>query len=180
LGRRRFGFGWRRIDSIAGQVGLPNAYPHPSTIHAGQLPYQAKSAKSLEDVRDHMSEDLMMSVSASHRPRDIDVNRSDRTVTITWADWHTSTYSLAWLRANCPCATCREERWQAQNPGEELSLSSKPPPVAEVESASLVGGYAIQFTWADGHAAGIYGFAALRRSCPCTECSPDGPPAELE
>ncbi|MFN2201537.1 MAG: DUF971 domain-containing protein, partial [Caldilineaceae bacterium] len=127
-----------------------------------------------------MSDGLPMSASVRHRPRDIDVNRSEGTVTITWADWHRSTYSLAWLRANCPCATCREERRQAEHPGDELILSSKSPPTAEVTSASLVGGYAIQFVWADGHDAGIYGFAALRRSCPCAECSPDGPPADLE
>jgi DUF971 family protein len=121
----------------------------------------------------------MVTSFATHRPRDIDVNRAEGTVTITWLDYHTSVFDLEWLRANCPCATCREERWQAQQESDELTLSPKPPPTAELESAQLVGGYAIQFTWEDGHSAGIYGFQALRRSCRCAECNPDGAPAEL-
>ena len=116
---------------------------------------------------------------ATHRPRDIDVNRAAGTVTITWLDYHKSVYDLSWLRANCPCATCREERWQAEHGGGELTLSSAPPPSPEISNAELVGGYAIQFTWADGHNAGIYGFQALRRSCPCEECNPGGAPADF-
>ncbi len=121
----------------------------------------------------------MVTPIASHRPRDIDVDRAAGSVTITWADWHVSVYTAEWLRANCPCATCREERWEATQENDELSLSSKPPPSAVIEGAELVGGYAVQFVWADGHSTGIYGFAALRRSCPCGECSPEGVPSEL-
>ncbi len=35
----------------------------------------------------------------------------------------------------------------------------------------LVGSYAIQPTWGDGHATGFYGFTNLRGSCPCAECT---------
>jgi DUF971 family protein len=31
----------------------------------------------------------------------------------------------------------------------------------------LVGRYAVQPTWADGHDTGIYAFRVLRQSCPC-------------
>lgn len=121
----------------------------------------------------------MVAPVASHRPRDIDVNRAEGTVTITWADGHVSTYTSTWLRANCPCAACREQRWAAENEAEELSLTAEAPPSAEIVGAELVGGYAIQFAWADGHDSGIYGFAALRRSCPCDECNPGGENLEL-
>lgn len=33
-----------------------------------------------------------------------------------------------------------------------------------------VGGYAIKFTWDDGHDAGIYTWERLRVTCPCAEC----------
>lgn len=122
----------------------------------------------------------MVAPMTSHRPTDIEIDRAAGEATISWADGHVSTYSLAWLRANCPCATCREERAAAQYQGDELMLSPKPPPSAEIRGAELVGGYAIQFIWADGHSTGIYGFAALRRSCPCEECNPSGAPIELE
>ncbi|QLQ06420.1 MAG: DUF971 domain-containing protein [Anaerolineae bacterium] len=31
-------------------------------------------------------------------------------------------------------------------------------------------GYAIQFTWADGHSTGIYSWSMLRWLCPCAAC----------
>jgi DUF971 family protein len=34
---------------------------------------------------------------------------------------------------------------------------------------SAVGGYAIQFNWADGHSYGIYNWDYLRDLCPCDE-----------
>jgi hypothetical protein len=35
----------------------------------------------------------------------------------------------------------------------------------------LVGAYAVQPTWGDGHATGYYSFASLREHCPCPDCS---------
>jgi DUF971 family protein len=34
----------------------------------------------------------------------------------------------------------------------------------------LVGQYALQFEWSDGHHTGIYSFEYLRELCPCPEC----------
>ena len=116
---------------------------------------------------------------ANHRPQDITVDRAAGTATIIWADRHVSTYSLTWLRANCPCATCREEQWTAAMNTDELTLTASAPPSAGIEGAELVGGYAIQFAWKDGHDSGIYTFAALRRSCPCEQCHPEGAPVLL-
>ena len=36
----------------------------------------------------------------------------------------------------------------------------------------LVGRYALQFSWNDGHATGIYPFEVLREICPGPECAP--------
>lgn len=116
---------------------------------------------------------------ANHRPRDIAIDRTARTVTITWADWHESVYAFEWLRANCPCANCREARWQAAQGSDDLKLTDTAPPSLELDGAELVGGYALQLDWADGHNAGIYTFAALRRSCSCEECNVEGTPREL-
>lgn len=113
------------------------------------------------------------------RPKDITVDRAAGALRITWLDDHISTYELRWLRANCPCATCREERRANALDTDELKLMSGPLPSAEIVGAELVGNYAVRFTWADGHATGIYVFSALRASCPCPECNPDGPPPIL-
>jgi DUF971 family protein len=112
----------------------------------------------------------------TNRPKNITVDRPAALLRIEWHDGHKSEYSLRWLRANCPCATCREERRAALLNTDPLRLSSGPLPSTEIVSAEFVGNYAIRFDWSDGHNTGIYVFSALRTSCPCAECNPDGPP----
>jgi len=41
---------------------------------------------------------------------------------------------------------------------------------AETGKAELVGRYALQIYWSDGHSSGIYTFDYLRNLCPCTDC----------
>ncbi len=104
-----------------------------------------------------------------YQPTDLTVERADGTFTVDWADGHHSTFRLAWMRNVCPCASCREERRQAE--ADPLRLMTGPPPSVAIESAELVGNYAVRFTWADGHGNGIYGFSSLRASCPCMACN---------
>jgi DUF971 family protein len=117
--------------------------------------------------------------SPTHRPADLAVDRSAGLLRVAWHDGHRSEYALTWLRANCPCASCREERRERALNTDLLKLNSGPQPSAVVTDAELVGNYALRFTWADGHGAGIYVFAALRNSCPCAVCNPAGPPPLL-
>jgi DUF971 family protein len=119
-------------------------------------------------------------MSITHRPQDLTIERSAALLCITWQDGHISNYPLRWLRANCPCATCREERRAAALETDMLKLSSGPPPSTVIVGAELVGNYAVRFDWADGHGAGIYVFSALRQSCPCPVCNPGGPPPLLD
>ena len=94
---------------------------------------------------------------------------------IDWADGHKSAWSFAWLREGCPCATCVEQRQiEGRRPGQPkpkpaqlLPLYSPP---AKPTAAHGVGRYAIEFSWSDGHRAGIYSWEYLRRNCQCSEC----------
>ena len=113
------------------------------------------------------------------RPKDIAIDRPASTLRITWLDDHVSEFSLRWVRANCPCATCREERRAAALNTDMLKLSSGPLPSTQVANAQLVGNYALRLEWTDGHATGIYPFTAMRASCPCLACNPEGPPPFL-
>jgi DUF971 family protein len=108
------------------------------------------------------------------RPVEIQVERAAGTLRLVWADGHASLFALPWLRANCPCATCREERREAAE-SSGLRLMSGPPPSTQIASAELVGAYALRLVWSDGHDAGIYPFSALRAACPCGVCTPSGP-----
>ena len=102
------------------------------------------------------------------KPTNIHADRPARRLNIEWADGHTSAYDLTAFRWLCPCAFCRGEAgqpgWLDSNPtldGEQLELSD----------VTLVGHYALQPHWADGHNSGFYSFEHLRRNCPCAEDS---------
>ena len=98
-------------------------------------------------------------------------------VDITWADGHSSHYDFAYLRDECPCATCNDERikkaeLQSTAPGFASSPvlpMFKPKPRAS--SATQVGSYAIQLHFTDGHSTGIYSYDHLRNICPCADCA---------
>jgi len=124
------------------------------------------------------------------RPTSVKVNvTTGQGVDIVWGDGHTSHFEFNYLREQCPCATCNEEREKKANatvagapapgtlPGMGPSLPMyKPKPTAR--SAKAVGSYAIQFDFSDGHTTGIYSFEYLRGVCPCGECKKTvAPPA---
>jgi DUF971 family protein len=99
-------------------------------------------------------------------------------VDITWADGHASHYEFSYLREECPCATCNDERGKKEAfaataaPG----VSSFPPlpmfkPKARAQAATVVGNYAVQISFTDGHSTGIYSYDHLRSICPCAECA---------
>lgn len=99
-------------------------------------------------------------------PRAIHADRPAAELRIEWADGHRTTYDFTTLRWLCPCAFCRGEAgqpgWLDSNP----SLSEAQVTLTDV---SLVGHYAIQPRWADGHHTGYYAFERLRAACPCEE-----------
>ena len=100
-------------------------------------------------------------------------------VDITWADNHTSHYDFAYLREECPCATCNEKRDQDQphkHPGANAVPISSPAlpmfkPKIRAQSATQVGNYAVQINFNDGHNTGIFSYDHLRTICPCAECA---------
>lgn len=108
------------------------------------------------------------------------IDRHAGLLNVTWMDEHASAYPLRWVRANCPCATCREERRNAALNTDLLKLIAGPPPSIQVDGAELVGNYALRVRWSDGHDTGIYAFTALRVCCPCLMCNPNGTPPLME
>jgi len=101
-------------------------------------------------------------------PLRIDADRAAGTLSLAWADGHPTTYDTVTLRWLCPCAYCRGE---AGMPG---WLDSNPTLTAEqtrLVDVALVGTYAIQVTWGDGHATGFHTFQLLREMCPCAVCA---------
>ena len=99
-------------------------------------------------------------------------------VDIVWADGHASHFDFAYLRENCPCATCSDERIKKESLAESSAAFASSPalpmfkPKPRAQSATPVGQYAIQISFSDGHSTGIYSYEHLRSICPCAECSP--------
>lgn len=98
----------------------------------------------------------------NYTPKNIDVDLKAAEVRIEWQDGQKSVLSFELLREQCPCAVCGEERKKAA----EEPLFIRPVGKAELladRPAELVGQYALQFFWIDGHNAGIYPFDYLRQ-----------------
>ena len=99
-------------------------------------------------------------------PTAIHADRNAGTLSIEWADGHSTIYSAHDLRWLCPCAFCRGE---AGLPGWLDTSPTLTPEQTRLTDVHLVGSYAIAPTWADGHHTGYYPFVLLRERCSCPE-----------
>jgi DUF971 family protein len=96
----------------------------------------------------------------------------DERLIIDWSDGHRGVLSWQHLRANCPCATCREEREKPPNPFRILKDNEIPRGPLRPVAMTPQGRYAYKITWSDGHDTGIYSLEALRALCQCANCLP--------
>ncbi len=93
-------------------------------------------------------------------PDELKLKREEQTLHIRWRDGRLSVYPAVMLRRQCPCATCRTERDQKKT--ELLPILKSDPGQIKLANAKLVGTYAIQLIWSDGHDAGIFDYKYLR------------------
>jgi DUF971 family protein len=83
---------------------------------------------------------------------------------IQWNDGVESYLDLQLLRRACPCASCGGEPDVLGNIiGSRRGGISYSENSFELAEFQIVGGYAIQPRWGDGHSTGIYSFQYLRR-----------------
>ena len=80
---------------------------------------------------------------------------------IQWNDRTESYLDLQFLRRACPCAACGGEPDVLGNMMRPNVTYS--PESFELAGFDLIGGYAVQPRWRDGHGTGIYSFQYLRR-----------------
>ena len=89
------------------------------------------------------------------------IEESDREVSIKWSDDTETRFSAAQLRRSCPCATCVNE-WT----GEKILKAESVPDDLSFASISIVGRYALNFHFSDGHDTGIFSFQYLNQLAP--------------
>jgi DUF971 family protein len=89
------------------------------------------------------------------------VQKIGNELAIQWNDGTESYLDLQFLRRACPCAACGGEPDVLGNimrPNVSYSDNS-----FDLAGFEVIGGYALQPRWADGHSTGIYSFQYLRR-----------------
>jgi DUF971 family protein len=80
---------------------------------------------------------------------------------IAWSDGQETFLGLEVLRRHCPCAVCGGEPdvlGRLERPAVSYTESS-----FRLRNYHMVGGYAWQPTWEDGHGTGLFSFDYLRR-----------------
>ena len=99
---------------------------------------------------------------------DVTIERAE-SVAITFDDGLICSFTVADLRASCPCATCRGMRERGgvawPRPGQSGEIA--------IRSAEFAGAWGLSVEWSDGHDTGIYAWAALRRWWLAGEPTPD-------
>lgn len=91
-------------------------------------------------------------------PKQIKLTETKDSISIRWNDNSNQTILLSKLRRFCPCAVCLTER-ENQSPTFIPIFSGNQ---VKINSIKLVGNYAIQIIWEDGHNTGIYEFPFLK------------------
>ena len=77
--------------------------------------------------------------------------------------WNTGdTYVVPYfeLRCQCPCAACVDEKT-----GKRILRREEIDEAVRVTSAQVIGRYAVNLTWSDGHQTGMYHFDRLHDLC---------------
>jgi DUF971 family protein len=106
-------------------------------------------------------------------PEHIAISKSNG-IKIDWRDGHHSDYSLAYLRDECPCATCtgahgtEPQKSNYSTPANPFQMYKA---ALKMDSVEEVGSYAVRIFWNDGHSSGIYSFDHLRSICTCAACA---------
>ena len=108
--------------------------------------------------------------SPAARPTNIRAPHGAKVFEISWSDGHVCKLPHTILRGYCPCAGCQ---------GHAGNIAFQRGGNLELRNVEQVGNYALQLTWGDAHASGIYSFQYLRRLCALFETSGDQLPDKL-
>lgn len=92
-------------------------------------------------------------------PSDVKAHQAEQILELVWPDGAVDRLPYRYLRAECPCASCRDE-WS----GERIIHIEDVREEIKLVGLEMVGNYAIQPSWNDGHSSGIYTWELLREA----------------
>ena len=90
-------------------------------------------------------------------PNNIRALQGEQILEVTWSDDRIDRFPYPQLRAECPCASCRDE-WT----GERILKPESIKPDLSLAGMTPIGTYAVQLAWNDGHSSGLYTWEYLR------------------
>ncbi len=85
------------------------------------------------------------------------IEENDSEISIKWSDELETKYNAVELRKSCPCASCIDE-WTGEKRLKDENVSND----MTFSHISVVGRYALNFHFSDGHETGIFSFKFLR------------------
>ncbi len=91
-------------------------------------------------------------------PTSIRAHQAEQILELTWADGKVDRLPYVYLRAECPCASCRDE-WTGQRTLDPGSIRAD----LKLEGMENIGSYAVRLAWNDGHSSGLYSWETLQR-----------------
>jgi DUF971 family protein len=86
------------------------------------------------------------------------IEESDREISIKWSDETETSHNADELRRACPCAGCVNE-WTGEKILKEENIAGD----LSFSHITIVGRYALNFHFSDGHDTGIFSFDYLRK-----------------
>lgn len=89
-------------------------------------------------------------------PSAIRAHQNDQVLELAWDGETPVRVTYHHLRANCPCATCRDE-WTGKRLLDPATIRQD----LKLEGMEPVGNYAVRLSWNDGHSSGLYTWDAL-------------------
>jgi DUF971 family protein len=93
----------------------------------------------------------------SDPPTNIRALQSEQILEVSWPEGRVERFPYHLLRAECPCAGCRDE-WTGHRTLDPQSIRTD----LRLEGMENVGVYAIQLAWNDGHSSGLFSWETLR------------------
>ncbi len=94
----------------------------------------------------------------SDAPTNIRAFQAEAILELTWDAEGVVRLPYQYLRAECPCASCRNE-WTGERILDPATIRAD----LKLEGMEPVGNYAVRFEWNDGHSSGLYTWETLRR-----------------
>lgn len=100
-------------------------------------------------------------------PTDISADREQGELTVTWSNGTSCIYAFDLLRNACPCAQCRggHENMSTIPDEDVFTIPLMDVKATRMTNLAVVGNYALNIEWADGHKYGIYQWEYLLALC---------------